>query len=197
MKTVKKKILSILLLCSCFVACADQPVGYLETSAARYDPDYIDIRKCPLFITENPDKGWGLKDFWPNYNEYQSSPDWEEKYMETWDGYLSEYTNNYDRYTKPGEVPWITPALQCILGTQPIIVSIHDVTSPDGGDVETFKKLASMYGNGVMILSTEIPAGTYMVSVKVTNEGHSSIVKDAMRVTMSGHELPPEPEPES
>lgn len=207
MKTMKIRVLYVLLFCSFFAACVDQPLGYLEAEAARYDPNYIDIRNAPMFMEENPDKGWTLSDFSTLYDErrydenWDDNPDWETLYEADWTRYQIDYRENYNRYEQDS-IPWVSTAIERVLGTQPIIASIHEVTSPDGGDVAEFKKNTIMYGNGVLVMFKWIPLGTYMVSVKVSNEGNSAIIKDALKVIMRGIVLPPKtdvpptPEPE-
>lgn len=76
--------------------------------------------------------------------------------------------------------PWVTQPIQGIAGTRPLIYSIEDVTATDGGNGEVFKNELKIIGNGSFYypLEHKAPAGKYMVSIRVSNEGYSHVLKD-------------------
>lgn len=78
------------------------------------------------------------------------------------------------------EAPWVTPKIQGVLGTAPLIYDFVEVQVSEGGDAELFKKEIIVRGAGVMELPlyTELPAGRYTVTLKVSNDGYSAILPD-------------------
>ncbi len=76
--------------------------------------------------------------------------------------------------------PWVTQPIQGIEGTDPIIYSVESVTASEGGDATLFKQELKIIGNGSFYypLEHKAPAGKYVVSIRVTNEGYSHVVKD-------------------
>ena len=71
-------------------------------------------------------------------------------------------------------IPWSTSTIEGVLGTQPIIYSIADVTSTDG-NANLFKEELVMHGGGRMQLpfACKAPKGTYRVAIIIENEGYS------------------------
>ena len=78
------------------------------------------------------------------------------------------------------EAPWVTSRIQGVLGTSPLLYEFVSVKASEGGDAELFKKEIIVRGAGVMELPlhTELPAGRYVVTLKVENEGYSAILPD-------------------
>lgn len=85
-----------------------------------------------------------------------------------------------DAYRIANNAPWVSPKLQGLAGTAPITYEIAGVTSTDG-DATLFRNLVTIRGGGRMEfpLKSAIPAGRYVVSVRVSNEGYSHVVEDA------------------
>lgn len=77
--------------------------------------------------------------------------------------------------------PWVTLQMEGYLGTEPITFSIESVTSPgnEAGAAEFMKHL-TIRGGGAMQYpqGTNVPAGRYVVSVRLTNPGYSQVVAD-------------------
>ncbi|MGL5681585.1 MAG: hypothetical protein ACRDDZ_00855 [Marinifilaceae bacterium] len=86
-----------------------------------------------------------------------------------------------DAYRIKNVAPWVSPKLQGVIGTSPIYYEIVQVHSPNGGDTTLFKQLIQVRGGGRMELPlvSDITPGQYCVTLRVYNEGHSSIVKNA------------------
>ncbi len=78
------------------------------------------------------------------------------------------------------EAPWVTPKIQGVLGTSPLLFEFVSVKALDGGDAEVFKKEITVRGGGVMELPlyTELPVGCYVVTLKVSNDGYSELLSD-------------------
>lgn len=77
--------------------------------------------------------------------------------------------------------PWVTLQIQGVLGTAPIIYSIESVISPDGGNAALFMEELEIIGGGTMYypIQPKAPAGTYVVSIRLTNEGFSKVLENA------------------
>ena len=69
------------------------------------------------------------------------------------------------------EAPWVTPKIQGVLGTAPLLYEF---------DAELFKQEIIVRGGGVMELPlyTKLPAGRYVVTLRVSNDGYSSALSD-------------------
>ena len=112
-------------------------------------------------------------------------------------GYLetenAEYMPDYMEIPQIGELdeiadaqriknnaPWVTQPIQGIEGTAPLIYTIEEVTATEGGDAVMFKQELSIIGNGRFYypLEHKAPAGKYVVSIRITNEGYSHVLKD-------------------
>lgn len=78
------------------------------------------------------------------------------------------------------EAPWVTPKIQGVLGTPPLLYEFVNVKASDGGDAELFKQEIIVRGGGVMELPlyTKLPAGRYVVTLRVSNDGYSSALSD-------------------
>lgn len=151
----------------------DDTVGFLDTDYAAYDPDVFVVRNQPLFQEE---QGWTLDEFWDLRETLPIEQN--DMYINEW----SEHSRHYER-----EADWITTNLQGVTGTYPIYVTLHTVVSPTGGNVELFKSLVRMRGDGTFELpANKLPSGTYILSVKVENEDHVSIVSDCFTVQVIG-----------
>ena len=74
---------------------------------------------------------------------------------------------------------WISPPIQGVEGTQPICYTIEAVKTEDGDEVEFLKEI-KVRGDGTFDIPFQhtIPAGSYVVSLRVRNEGYSKVIKD-------------------
>lgn len=76
--------------------------------------------------------------------------------------------------------PWVSPRMQGVTGTEPLIFEILDVKATEGGNASLFKYLLSIRGGGRMSfpLVSDITPGRYTVSLGIRNEGYHAEVKD-------------------
>lgn len=86
---------------------------------------------------------------------------------------------------KENKAPWVTLKMQGYDGTSPITFSVESVTSSAGEEAaRLFKEDVYTRGGGVLLYPFEpknrISAGRYVVSVRLTNEGCSEVVKNAL-----------------
>lgn len=79
------------------------------------------------------------------------------------------------------EIPWVTSPVEGILGTQPMSYSIGEVKNESLENAELFRQSLSIMGGGIMFVALDLkaPAGTYIVSVVVENEGQRALLEDA------------------
>ncbi len=84
-----------------------------------------------------------------------------------------------DAYRIFNVAPWVSPKLQGVVGTHPMTYEIESVSSIDG-NAEMFKALLTVRGGGRMEfpLVSDIPAGEYVVSLRISNEGQSHVLKN-------------------
>ena len=78
------------------------------------------------------------------------------------------------------EAPWVTQKIQGVLGTPPLLYEFVSVKALEGGDADLFADEILVRGGGVMQipLYTQLPAGKYIVTLRVSNEGYSSLLPD-------------------
>lgn len=117
---------------------------------------------------------WGCHDMTPGYLETGNA-----QYVPDTMIIRKELDPLLDAYRKMNNAPWVSPKMQGIDGTSPVLFDIVDVTSKDG-DAALFKSLLDIRGGGRMEfpLKASVPAGRYVVSVRVSNEGFSEVVPD-------------------
>ena len=80
------------------------------------------------------------------------------------------------------KAPWMTFSLQGYEGTAPITFTIESVTSTAGEEqAALFKEELTIRGGGAMFypLEHKAGAGTYVVSVRLTNEGDILVIENA------------------
>ena len=80
------------------------------------------------------------------------------------------------------EAPWVTQGIQGVLGTEPLEYKFISVKVSEGGDAELFQQELIVRGAGVMELPlyTKLPAGRYIVTLKVSNDGYSKLLPDVV-----------------
>ena len=80
---------------------------------------------------------------------------------------------------------WSLPPIEGVEGTQPIYITIRQVTTTDGDKV-AFLKEVTVRGNGAFDIPVynNIPAGTYQISLQVENEDYSDILEDIFTIVV-------------
>ena len=84
--------------------------------------------------------------------------------------------------------PWVSLQLQGYEGTEQIHFSVESVTSDQGeAAAATFMSELTIRGGGALMYPLENNAvpGTYVVSVRLTNDGYSQVVEDAMTIIVT------------
>lgn len=79
------------------------------------------------------------------------------------------------------KLPWATPPMESILGTEPLVYSIVAVTNEaNPAAAEQFMKFVSVVGGGKLYLEQNVdaPDGRYAVSLRVENEGYSVVLEN-------------------
>lgn len=80
---------------------------------------------------------------------------------------------------------WASNEVSGVLGTAPIAYSIEDVKASDGGDATAFLKEVKIIGGGRLyypVNDIKAPNGTYLISVRISNDDHSTLLEDAFRI---------------
>ena len=93
-----------------------------------------------------------------------------------------ELINQIERHqnTLDYKIPWVTSPIDGVLGTEPLMYSIAEVSNEDAAKAELFRKSLTIMGGGRMYVeqNLEAPAGVYKVSILIENEGQSALLKD-------------------
>lgn len=84
------------------------------------------------------------------------------------------------------KAPWVTSEIEGLLGTNPVTFSIESVKIVGKGDAEIFMSEISIMGGGRIIFPFDYksPNGFYSISVRITNEGYSKVLKDAFHISL-------------
>ena len=81
------------------------------------------------------------------------------------------------------EVPWVTPEIGGVEGTEPLIYEIVGTKGPDAEAVKNFMAYTEIIGGGRICIKQEVtahvPAGEYVVTVRVHNEEREKVFPDA------------------
>ena len=107
-------------------------------------------------------------------------------YLET---EVAQYNPNVLEVTKSQDanepLHVVSPPIEGVEGTQPIYITIRQVTTTDGDKV-AFLKEVTVRGNGAFDIPVynNIPAGTYQISLQVENEDYSDILEDIFTIVV-------------
>jgi hypothetical protein len=157
-------------------SCRKVAVGYLITESAGYEIDSMVVKAeldiTPPLITQNP--------LYDMYIGFGFPPDliFEMGIYPTLEiGGGADYTRN-----KLGQ-PWTSTSIEGVLGTPPIILSVKEITSPNG-DPEKLKQVIAVRANGILSipLNHGVPPGIYIISLNFKNEGYSKDKDDVFRI---------------
>ena len=79
------------------------------------------------------------------------------------------------------DIPWTTSCIEQLLGTEPIIYTLESLRSDQGEEAAAdFARYLTVIGGGRMYVDTKVnsPAGKYIVSLRVSNDGYSVVLPD-------------------
>ncbi len=78
------------------------------------------------------------------------------------------------------QAPWMTLPIQGVIGTAQIHYEIENVSSDKSVNADIFKEELSIRGGGIMSypLEGKAPAGRYVVSVRIWNEGYDVVKRN-------------------
>ena len=183
---MKNVILLIsIFVCISVISCHDSTVGYLSTENAGYDPDTLEVKRIltpdstlnPRFeVLLNSYAAQNLYAMWG-----YASP--EEFVINVYGVEQWDYNDDHTRVRL--QIPWLSTKIQGINGTQQIFMQIKGIKSSDGGDPEGMLELLTVRGDGMFKLPLEIssvPAGRYVISLNVYNEGYSKDLDDIFTI---------------
>lgn len=90
---------------------------------------------------------------------------------------------------------WTSNAISGVLGTAPLFYSVERVTASGGGDADLFMKQVKTLGNGQIYFPSKdikAPDGTYVLSIRVSNEGYTALLEDVIRFVIREKGVPDE-----
>lgn len=79
------------------------------------------------------------------------------------------------------DIPWTTSCIEQLLGTEPITYTLVNIRSDRGEEAAAdFGQYLTVIGGGRMYVDAKVnsPAGKYIVSLRVSNEGYSVVLPD-------------------
>lgn len=79
------------------------------------------------------------------------------------------------------KAPWTTSVIQGVLGTEPLMYDVVGVKNEKAENAEKFRKYITAIGGGRLNVNqnVDVPAGEYIISVRVSNEGREKVLADA------------------
>ena len=93
--------------------------------------------------------------------------------------------NDYNDNTRlENEAPWVSTNISGVLGTEPLMYEYVRVQASEGGDAGLFARDITVGGCGkIQIpLVPTAPKGTYLVTLRVSNDGYSAILPDVITI---------------
>lgn len=180
-----RKILYYLGICM-FLACQDIPEGYLFVENAGYDPDTLLVKlqlDTASVMVANPD--------WEKYyNDWENYKDYGYPTIESWMEFLHDI-GVYEEIESKGpdtdrsryDIPWVSTQIQGVEGTNPIFVTISNVTT-DTGDVDKLLENITVRSDGTFTIPCrhDIPVGRYKISLNFRGPGHEAAFEDIFTV---------------
>ena len=99
-----------------------------------------------------------------------------------------------DRYIN--KTPWVSTRIQGVAGTNPLNYEFAGVEVSEGGDATVFEQLVKekrikVDGGLVLVFQDAVEKltnGKYNISIKVYNDDHSSVLKNAFKVIVQDYE---------
>lgn len=84
------------------------------------------------------------------------------------------------------QAPWVTSAVEGVLGTEPMHYFVDGVKVIGKGDAAVFAREISIMGGGRLLFpfSYASPNGLYVISVRIENEGYSRVLEDAFYISI-------------
>lgn len=82
--------------------------------------------------------------------------------------------------------PWVTQPIESVLGTEPLSYAITNVENDNPENAELFRKSLTIMGGGRMNVSFDckVPAGRYVVSIAIENEGQRVVLENVFTFIM-------------
>lgn len=151
-----------------FWACQDITVGYLDVEYAGYEVDTLVIRTVldttPPVEIRNEEYYRRMEKF--GYTHEQLI--WMGVYPTILGDAGADYTNN--KYN----IPYVSNAIEGVEGTQPLFISVKEITS-ETGDVKKLESCLTVRSDGTFMVPIRhgVPAGRYVISLWVKNEGYT------------------------
>lgn len=165
-----------ILMTSILICCQDVTIGFLNIEKASYGIDSLEMK----IVLDNTEP-----DIVPNpeYERYINRGYSPESCIRMGIYPTLEIGGGEDYIRDKYSIPWTSTPIEGVEGTAPIYVSIKNVTSYDG-DPEKMKTALTVKGDGMLNIPChhDIPAGRYIVSLNLKNEGYSKDIDDCFTI---------------
>ncbi len=185
-----KKILFIMMSLLLF-SCSERQIGYLEYELGSYSEPVLNVRlelddalgePNPILrelYDRDANHPWLSEWFLSQY------PTFESYVLANPNGVEPHYINSgLDRNRQLFKLPWQSTAIEGVFGTKPLTITLHNVVASDGGDEGALLEYIDVYSDGTIMLPYEhkVPLGTYTISLKLENRGHTGILEDCYTI---------------
>lgn len=90
------------------------------------------------------------------------------------------------------KLPWASPKIEGVQGTQPLLFSVIGVTSDNAEAAAKFMEYVGVLGDGTIYVdqNVDVSPGNYAVSLKIENEGRTRILENIFTFIMDAEENP-------
>ena len=179
------------------VADLEEQYDDIQYSSEYDDASYYYGEAMYILENEDPNDEFAIADtttYGPIYRDLKAQLDLlEDKKYETKDlidnaaqefGYTSAEVLENDMAGLENRIkyqsPWITQPIESVLGTEPLSFAIANVKNDNPGNAELFRKSLTIMGGGRMNIPIDFkaPAGRYVVSILIENEGQCRVLED-------------------
>lgn len=164
------------------IGCKEYPISYLNTKNLKYPSNTLTVvqglTEEDMYLPEgqNPGGGGGF----PGFPGSPSMPG----------GQPAEKTPSKYKARITNKAPWLSAPFwgASVEGSRPLTIEIESVKcTGEKADAEKLKKNVTVYGEGVFSVPFEndIPLGSYLVSLKISNVSGSQVVKDCFTIIVT------------
>ncbi len=90
------------------------------------------------------------------------------------------------------KLPWASPKIEGVQGTQPLLFSVIGVTSDNAEAAAKFMEYVGVLGDGTIYVdqNVDVSPGNYAVSLKIENEGRTRILENIFTFIMDAEDNP-------
>ncbi len=184
---MKNIIFSALISLLAFGCVKNDQIGYLVADEASYSVDEMQVR-IELDLEPGTIPSAAVLNYWadPRYQAaFGTIENLIQALLDNGSSPLYLYADpplDYER--EQLSLPWESVKIEGIRGTNPIRLEIYDIKSDNGGDIAKMKENLTIRGDGTFFIPfvNTVTVGTYVMSIRVYNEGWEHILEDCFTI---------------